>query len=736
MKLYYKALLLSSVIITNFACAPSPRGFQVKTTDAQNSTAKKEEKRKTTGHTAISKDSSTNEYRIIKYTPSGNLDRFEELAEEERVAEHHSASFAQSIEAAYISQQIVEQKHQFEIKIKFIDVTELITFKYELDYKDILNKYVSTTEQTTAEGDNYRVSAKCEATECKILKLTLFKIRDNDVTAQASILYTVATTKVRAVVAESENDSTEKNPLIEKIKQQQQAVKETFVVVDGKSGSTVSLLDPNDPTKPLLKINTPVAQTYDNPVEVESVTGDGVLSDGVLSAKLQGSNALSGELALDVTFKSNSPDIESAVRLYLDNKENKEQGTTDAENFIDKYITPIFPLIAEKTQKSQIPTTLTATKRLEIYRDHDTTKKYINMWTQKNNPRVGFCNTKTYYSNHRATKFLTQMSTKVNGTQKSLGQITSRILNKIDTIPQMAYLVALEGNYWTDFNSNIVTKYNTKAGEKLKSNEKRYMYWSDAAGPYGCLTDTCRSIIKRNQQLLEQAGLNLQVSYVTKMERDMYDELVSQGEKNIKRGNIRRKIFNSGKEAQYKTQRTNGTDLVNTDARKYFATATLLAGLEVRRLLFEKKNFDKMGAQNLPKKLNFEWKIRKDPALAILAYHSGFGNLAKYAVCTQLESKTERDNCKKNLSIKQANSKRHQGFETTFDDISKYGMAPCNQLDYTWAWLSLQFIGADPTGYGIEIGNPGSDGLVYEELMPYGNQLSSIYDGQGPVRTL
>lgn len=751
-----KPLFLSFLFILSLglSACDTPTGFEVKTYEDADSLILKNQRRQTTGHREVIQTPAPTpnqqpSYRILQYTPSGNLDSYEKLAEEERSSAKHSPEFAQSINAAYISQKIEGNTHRFQIELDISKFSERLMFEYSVNSTDIRNKHYTKSSTVTTDGFQYEIAGQCENTNCTILKLTLFKIKENTIEAQTSLMYTVTTTRVRAIVAHSEGSDEEfeiNHGIVNRIQSQEIAKKETIAIVDGKSSTTVTLMDPQTPEKKLLTIQAPVAETYEQSIEANHVEHDDKTTE-VRKAQLQGSNPESGALAVDFTITDLNGRAPQRVRLYV--QESKDLDETSGESspainpegpssdrprpeattdeVLSKYSKAVFPILSKEVHPSQVPGTITITKRLETYKNHNITKNYIGMWTQRNHPRVGFCNKSTYYTQNRATNFLTQMNTPIQDKNHSLGELTSLILNKIDAMPQMAYLGALEGNYWKDFNANIVVPYNRRAGQANVS--KRYQYWSDASGPYGCLTDTCREIIRKNKPLLESAGLDLKVSYVTPMEREMFAAKLRQGvrETNIKRGTLRQEIFNSGRETEYARQRANGADLLDSDARKYFATATLLAGLEVKRLSSERRSYTQEGpSSQLPSRSTFRNEIRKDPALAVLAYHAGLGNLAKYAVCAQLDNENERNNCQRAMSLNTAYSKRHEGFDTTLSDITEFKMAPCNQLDYTWAWLALQFIGSQPSEYGIEIGIPSNNGLTYEALMPEGTQLSSL----------
>ena len=44
-------------------------------------------------------------------------------------------------------------------------------------------------------------------------------------------------------------------------------------------------------------------------------------------------------------------------------------------------------------------------------------------------------------------------------------------------------------------------------------------------------------------------------------------------------------------------------------------------------------------------------------------------------------------------------------------------MADCRYLNYTWAWLALQFIGSNPEAYGIKLGTPNDFGAELEHFI-------------------
>ena len=110
-----------------------------------------------------------------------------------------------------------------------------------------------------------------------------------------------------------------------------------------------------------------------------------------------------------------------------------------------------------------------------------------------------------------------------------------------------------------------------------------------------------------------------------------------------------------------------------------------------------------------------------------------------YAVCSQLSEENDSKECRRKFSRmkgKEIADIRHQGFNTTLEDISNFEMAPCGQLDYTWAWLALQFIGADPVAYGVKLGVPDIANLSLEDLVPEDSQLSYLWSNPEVENTL
>jgi hypothetical protein len=713
----------------------------------------KNELRETTGHREILEENedkaapgsvASTYTRLIEYTPSGNLDTYESLAVDARKSDKFSPEFSKEIESVKFVQTLDGGKRHFKVTIHFSKGSKTETFgplefEFSRPEKTTTDNNKTKSKKNLADGFQYELSSQCMDSNCAVVKANLYRLKSSQIVAQASLLYTTTMTRLKTLVAKSSEETPEDttttapvaNPsetaFINQISQQKAASKETFVVVDGKSSTTIRVMDPLAPAKELLSVSTPVVRTNEGAISANKVeVADPKVA---VQAELQGSDIQSGDVALDLSIGTQQAG--PRVRLLIENASPSitpaSPSSPRTEIKISQYNEAVFPLMSKNISEAQLATTQEVTKRLEPYRSHVLTKKYVDMWILEKHPRVGFCNQKTYYTQQRAQRFLTQMGTKVKDQDQSLGELTSLILNKIDAFPQLAYLGALEGNYWNDFNADIIVPYNPKAGKALRKGDARYKYWSDASGPYGCLTDTCRQIIRANKQLLENAGLSLQVSYVTPMERQMFNERIKKGirEDQIKRGDLRTEIFNSGKEAEYAKQRQNAS-LLDTDSRKFFATATLLAGLEVRRLVFERKAYE--NARNLPNKTSFKWELRKDPALAILAYHAGMGLLAKYAVCSQLSSEKERKNCQRSMSVNRADQKRHEGFDTTLDEITKYSMAPCEQLDYTWAWLALQFIGTDPMKYNLEIQESKSPALKFADLLPAGIKFSSLFN--------
>lgn len=712
-------------------------------------------KRSTTGfsetptRTSSSQNSSAPKL-VLKYTPSGDSELFDQLASEERNSQFHSPELSQEINDASISLASAENESSTNVTVHIYlnTLNEPLQFFKKLAAGDLNRRNLLHLQKAAQDNYNYQIATYCFDGLCSTMSVTLYRYKDQQLLAQSSFLKSTKKSQVRAQISADAPSDSQSN-YIQNLLETNTAEKETVAIVDGRSYSKVKFVDPNDLNKNILEVRTPIVQTDESSIDAThtKIEDDQVQ---VLDAKLQGSNAITGGLALDVKVQDQSQKKPTRVRLYVQS-EQTSQGSLDIDDealvdeVLQNYNYPVFPLIAEGNNSVLLPKTLAASARLEKYRKHPITQKYVDMWTKKNVSRIGFCSgKKTYYTPERAKKFLTQMTTQVksgSGKSTTMGNFTSAILNKVDTLPQTAYLAILEGNYVEDFNANIVVPYQKAANLPLKPGTKRYQFRSDASGPYGCLTDTCRELIRNNKQLLSEANLDLQVSYVTPMERNMYDELIKKGipDEKIKRGSIRHKIYNSGREQEYIRQRDlKVVSLQENDARRYFATATLLAGLVVRENLIESHKEEEANGM-LPKGAHIKRKLRKDPALAILAYHSGYSQLATYTVCSQLENKTERKQCQKEMNKMNAveiTSVRHQGFETSLEQVTELRMAPCNELDYTWSWLAIQFIGSNPEAYGIELGTPSIENLVLEDLIPADSRMSHLWQNPGDVENI
>ena len=917
------SLLFTPFTVALLACAP-PKGFQTVDHSEARRQAQKEinrrNQRETTGYeTILPTPGQPDQYQPIRYTPSGDLDSYEKLAEEARQSQFHNPGFAQKIKGGNILLKSEGSSHNFQILLNLEGHTENLRFAYSVTKDKILEKITTTFNPQKTSNISYQLISQCENEQCRVLKMTLQEMKNKQVVAEASLLYTVSIIHLKTLVAdptaisaeseptqnineevvsegtddvvnspedtetdstpdnlvetmapkESGNDNSSDNSVtsndvmvknaadsvrqmptaesnlqtppsantqressrrkkaqrakpqainnpgttnqsqrqarlqrrkqkaqaqaqnqaqvetaqtvqsiqpaelpahndqrqsIEDTQNQQsepkkpadnpstltrtlqqinEATKGVLVVVDGIAQGVVTIFNSNEPEKPLFVINTPVGETFDQaiPAEIAMLDSEIKKNEQVSEVQLQGNNPETGEMVLDIAVSGAQEKVDELTRLRLILSEQERTKIDPTEKSLNRnYRYAIFPITTQGFGKDQLPTTFNTTYRLESYRQHDQVKKYIEMWTDSRNPRIGACKRQTYYSASRAKNFLTQMNIKVRDLNKTLGELTSSILNKVDSPPQMAYLAALESNYWKDFDSDIIVRYNSKAGDP--KNRNRHHFWSDASGPYGCLTDTCRGIIHKNSDLLKQADLDLKVFYVTPMEREMYRRAVVENKtecvgrsgaqiKCLDRGTIRRTIYNMGKEQEYAQQRKNAT-LLDGDARKYFATSTLMAGLEVRRLLYDKKA-KAPGANGSASQKKFEWTLREDPVLAILSYHSGEGTVAKASVCAQLPTQGERHQCQKSMKIGAAVKQRHRGFPTTFADIAALNMAKCDYLDYTWAWLALQFIGANPDSYGVEIGTPSQDNLGYRDLIPEGLQLSHFIDSDAKM---
>ncbi|MCB9025985.1 MAG: energy transducer TonB [Bdellovibrionaceae bacterium] len=818
-------ILIPSLSMLFIACAP-PQGFEAAKYSHEEVTTQMDIQRRTVRETTgyevwLPKKSDPTKYQHVRYTPSGNLDTYEELAKQERSSPYHSTDFAQKIKDANITQTLKDGLRIFDIKISLLGLNDPLVFNYKIEDSKAQTNITTQATNNSKEGLQYQIISRCEDSSCKIILLTLQALKDKEVQTQASLMDTVTTFNLRTeVAAKSEQEelvedgsNNNKNSLVAQLQSQNEAIKQSTVIIDGASRSTIRVFDPKNPETPLLNIEVPNAETFNEPIEggIKSEVkkedpkpetkkedpkpetkkedpkpetkkkdpkpetkkedpkpetkkedpkpetkkegpkpetkkedpkpetkkeGPKPETKKDIKVVLQGANPETGSLAIDVSLPKEGKEESTTARLYI-GKIKKTPATQIKEHeLVALYKNSVFPLVTNDLTDKHLPTTFAATARLEKYRNHSETQKYIDMWTNSKSSKIGACNSKTYFSSQRAKNFLTHMNIPVKGTGKTLGELTSNILNKVDSLPQTAYLAALEGNYWKDFDANIVVDYNPKAGYKNISH--RSEYWSDASGPYGCLTDTCRQTIKNNHELLSRAGLNLQVFYVTPMEREMYKNALnnktecvsSRGTKNIKclgRGEIRRTIFNTGKENDYKNERIKAS-LASGDARKYFASATLLAGLEIRRMLYEKKPIKSKEVESSSKKQKYEWELRDDPALAIFSYRSGEGNMAKSSICSQLPTKEEREKCLSSTTIRKAVSKRHEGFHVTFDEIADLKMTNCDYIDYIWAWLALQFIGSNPLAYDIEVGTPNIAPLTVQSLMPSGLSLSNFTD--------
>ncbi|MCB0389725.1 MAG: hypothetical protein KDD58_00470 [Bdellovibrionales bacterium] len=718
MKKSYRLVILATLVPSVWACAPfeTPKYEPPKQSHKQNDDSiKKPPQPQTTGLTeVVPYRNSPSEKQELIYTPSGDVDKFEELYKTETSQTGYSKEFSKKIRAASIIQKIENDLRKFTIKLELEDLNELIEFSYETTLNDVFTEKTLETSSPSKDGFEYSLDVTCEVSDCSSLRMTLKKLKEQKVIARTSMLYSV---KVKDYRIEQQSDKQQNStpPLAEQLKKESKVREINLSVVDGVSRSELTINDENSQA-PILKIETPIADTHSDAVPAENFQ-----AQGVSEVLLQGNNPESGERVIDI--KDNQGNV---TRIHIGKKDEINQNITDVpSDFINNYKSAIIPLISNGISIESLEQSLEVTSRLELYRNSDKTLKYIQYF-QSNQPtpnKIGSCEMNVKYNKYLAQSFLTQMKTKIPQINLTLGELTSRILNKADSPIQTAYLVALESPYMNNgFNADIIASYQKAAGyadNQLKEiGKRRWEFWSDAAGPYQCLTDTCRYIIRKNKSLLERAGLSPQVFYVTPMEREYFNQAVSSGktEEDIKRGEIRRTIFNSGREAEYAEQRKNAS-LHPDDSRKYFATATLLAGLVINEDLIEKKVFNSGENPAIPDKLEFKRKLRKDPSLAYYAYRAGANEMIKSAICSQMSDLQDREACLDKLSREQARSKRHEGFDATLEQITEMGMADCKYLNYTWAWLALQFIGSDPDSYGIHLGTPDARGINLEDVI-------------------
>ena len=723
-RLFY-ALLLTGTIV---ACAPYESPQYEEDSHSENTDSRQGRAAMTTGFQEfVPSKEDPNRLQLLTYTPSGDVKTFEELKQKEQAAPKHSKTFAEKIRAAYIDQKVEEDKRTFKIQIKFEDLTELLLFEYQISEDNIYTETTTKSTTLTDDGYEYSINSLCENNDCSVIRITFQQLKNQQVHAQTSLLYTVKVKKYHVQIAESEKETSSKT--IQKLQQVNEVKTESIDVVDGISKSTLTVTDPNDSNKELLVVETPIAKTHEEAIEAEDMK-----AEGVAKARLQGNNPKTGKLVVEVETEDGT-----RARLFVGQEKAQEFAQVEAQEIelAKDFKNAVLPIVTHGFDAEKLNSSLEVTKRLEFYRNHKNTLKYIKYFeTPKPKANsIGSCNMRQTYNSYLATRFLTQMKAKIPDTNLTLGEVTSRILNKVDAPVQTAYLVALESPYVNNgFNADIITPYQKQAGysnAKLQElGKKRWQFWSDAAGPYQCITDTCRYIIRKNKKLLDLAGLNPQVFYVTSMEREMYNQAIASGKSpsKIKRGDFRKAIFNSGKEADYAEQRKKAS-LHDQDARKYFSTATLLAGLVIKDYLKEKKAYD-TSKPALPSKLEFKRKLREDPALAYYAYYAGVKTMTRSAICAQISDEAERNKCKAEISRDEIRSRRHEGFNATLEQITELQMADCRYLNYTWAWLALQFMGSNPELYDVNIGTPNSAGLYIDNIFPEGMEALA-FEGDG-----
>ena len=576
-----KALLiaiLSLFLIANTACAPFDThqyiDEEVENTGDQDT--QQERTPETTGFREFVPHSDAPSVKQeVVYTPSGNLSTYEKLQKEELASPYHSKNFSEKFVKAYNKQVINEGHREFEIKIELKDLDEQLVFNYQVSEENLFTKISTNSSTKTSDGFDYNLVSLCENRDCNILILTLRKLIDNETQEQMSMMLTVQIQDARTKIEDSKTKQTD-TKTFGKLKQVQEVKTETVVVVDGVAKSTLTVTDPNDPEKKLLVVETPVADTHKEAIDAKVIQ-----AEGIEKVRLQGNNPKKGKLVVEVETKKGTK-----ARLYIGQREKMDNKVEPQRDFIHLYEKAVLPIISTGFSEEKLPESLEVSARLEAYRKHINTLKYIKYFQSKKPKanKVGSCQMKRNYNRALATSFLTQMKLVIPEVGMTLGELTSRILNKVDAPIQTAYLLALESTYINNgFNADEITPYQIEAGfsnEELKKlGKKRWEFWSDASGPYQCITDTCRYIIRRNRKRLELAGLNPQVFYVTPMERDMYKQALTAGKKeyDIKRGTFRRQIFNSGRETEYAEQRKEAS-LHQDDARKYFCYSYPLSG--------------------------------------------------------------------------------------------------------------------------------------------------------------
>ncbi|MCB0355593.1 MAG: hypothetical protein KDD40_01215 [Bdellovibrionales bacterium] len=729
MKAQYRIFIIAFALLMS-ACAPM-ESHEPSQADNQKENLQDpviQRARPRTGYSTYLKTQATPEkVQEVIYTPSGDLSTFKKVAEEERASPYHSPTFSQSFVAVYIQQNIQKDDiREFDIKIEMENLKELLQFKYSIPEQNKFTKVNTSNTTKTNDGYSYELVTVCENDDCSLLVLTLKKLKDNKNFEQMSGMFTVKTKDYHIEVAKEESsakNATQKmNKTLDALTNNHQVVVETIAIVDGPSKQKLKVTDSKQSQNVIFATELPVADTQQE--QIGAITGAKLttLAQGdVTQVALAGNNPQKGKQIVEIQVP------QGKARLFIGERttESKKPTLKPQKNFLPMYKNSILPVITSGFTPAELKESVEVTSRLEAYREHENTKKYIDFFLSKKPAAntIGACSMNTNYNWHKAKAFLTQMNSKVPQINITLGELTAKILNKVDAPIQTAYLIALESPYMTNgFNADIITKYQKEAGysdsQLQQIGKRRWEFWSDAAGPYQCLTDTCRYIIRKNKSLLQKAGLDPKVFYVTPLERDMYNKTLASGveEHEIKRGNFRQSIFDQSLESQYALERESAS-LHPEDARKYFATATLLAGLVINESLIEKKLYQKE-PNNLPKNLEFVKKLRQDPSLAYYAYYAGTEVMAKSAICSQLTDKTERANCKKSISRNEISSRRHEGFDTTLAEITEYNMADCKYLNYTWAWLALQFIGSNPQLYNFELGSPDVEGLTLEGLLP------------------